>query len=318
MSEAKTYAYHEGKFVLIEDANINIMTHGFLYGTSIFEGIRGYWSEKHEEIYLFRMKEHYERLLENSKLMHLDCKYSLDELSRITVELVRRNAPRTDTYVRPTLYKAARRIGPGLQDNPSEFSMFTVPFGDYFKGAKGLKVCVSNWRRIADNVIPARGKIAGAYCNTALAKSDAVYAGFDDAIMLTQSGSVSEGSAMNLFLVKGGRLITSRSTDSILPGITRATIMEFAKAEFGVSTEVRSIDRSELYVADELFFCGTGAQVAPVIEVDRRATGNGDEGPLTRKIREYYISMCRGENQKYKHWLTPVYAFESKTVGAGA
>ena len=316
MSQPTPYAYFKGNFVPLAEANVNIMTHAFMYGTAVFEGIRGYWSEKAEEMYLFRLREHYERMSDSMKIMLLDSKYSVDELCKLTVELVRRNAPRTDTYVRPSFYKAGQRVGPGLQDNPTEFCMFAVAFGDYFHGTPGLKVQISSWRRVEDNAIPARAKIVGAYANTALAKTDAVRAGFDDCIVLAENGHVSEGSAMNLFMVKGGKLITTPTTENILEGITRSSIIEFAEAELGIQTHTRPIDRSELYTADELFFSGTGAQVTPVIEIDRRDVGNGLPGPISAKIKDTYLSICRGENPKYKKWLTPVYAGKESKVGA--
>jgi branched-chain amino acid aminotransferase len=191
--------------------------------------------------------------------------------------------------------------------------MFTVPFGDYFHGAPGLKVQVSSWRRVEDNAIPARGKIVGAYANTALAKTDAILAGFDECIVLSENGHVSEGSAMNLFMVKNGKLITTPTTENILEGITRNSIMEFAQAEFGYECIARQIDRSELYTADELFFCGTGAQIAPIIEIDKREISGGQCGEMTNKIREFYVAMCRGEHKKYSDWLTPIYGASAKS-----
>jgi branched-chain amino acid aminotransferase len=308
MSKSKSYAFFQGKFVPIEEANVSIMTHAFMYGTAVFEGIRGYWNPTHEELYLFRLKEHFERLLQSMKVMRLETKHTLNELCDLAVDLVRRNAPKEDVYLRPSAYKAGQWIGPSLLENPTDLYMFTVPFGDYFHGAPGLKVVVSNWRRVDDNAIPARCKIIGAYVNTALAKTDAQAAGFDDCIMLTEQGHVSEGSAMNIFMVRHGKLITPPATDNILEGITRASIIEFAEVELGFKTEIRAIDRSELYIADELFFSGTGAQVTPIIEVDRRTIANGHVGPVTHKIHDMYMAICRGENPNYKHWTTPVYA----------
>jgi branched-chain amino acid aminotransferase len=308
VSKTHKYAFFEGNFVPLENAKISIMNHSFMYGTSVFEGIRGYWNEAHGEMYLFRLREHFLRMKDSMKIMHLDdIKYSVDELCKISVELVKKNEPRTDTYLRPAAFKTGQRVGPSLNDNPSDICMFTVPFGDYFHGAPGLKVQVSAWRRVEDNAIPARGKIVGAYANTALAKTDAVLAGFDECIVLSENGHVSEGSAMNIFMVKNGKLITTPISENILEGITRSSIMEFAKEEFGFDTITRTVDRSELYTADELFFCGTGAQIAPIIEIDKREISGGQCGPMTGKIREFYVSMCRGEQKKYMHWLTPVY-----------
>jgi len=282
-----------------------------MYGTAIFEGIRGYWNSEQEQIYLFRMKEHFERMQQNMKLLYLESPESIEKLCGIVVELLRLNQPSTDTYIRPCAYKSATSIGPGLDDNPTDVCIFSVPFGDYFHGAGGLKCQVSSWRRLEDNAIPARAKISGSYVNAALAKTDAQRAGFDECIMLSENGQVSEGSAMNLFLVKQGQLITTPVTENILEGITRATITEFAQAEFNLFTITRPIDRTELYGADEVFFCGTGAQIAPIVEVDHRKIGDGKPGPITQKILTTYESICRGRNAKYNHWLTPVYDKQS-------
>ncbi len=301
------YAFFQGDFVPLKDARVSIMNHAFLYGTAVFEGIRAYWNDKDEQLYIFRMKEHLERMFDSMKIMYLDSKYSIDELSAIVVELLRRNAPRTDVYIRPAAYKAAERIGPSLLDNPTELAIFTVPFGDYFKGAGALRVIISNWRRVEDNAIPARGKVVGCYANTALAKSEAISLGFDDCIVLSENGHVSEGSAMNLFMVKHGQLITPSSTENILEGVTRASIMEYAEADFKIKTACRPIDRSELYTADELFFSGTGAQIAPIVEVDKRPVGTGTVGPLTKKILDRYVSISHGAVPAYSKWLIPVY-----------
>ncbi len=307
MSQPTTYAFFKGKFVPLEDANVNIMNNAFMYGTAVFEGIRGYWNERTEEMYLFRMREHFERMMDSMKIMYMEPRYSVDEFCRLTVELVKMNAPRVDTYIRPSAYKSGQKIGPSLENNPTDFYIFTVPFGDYFHGAGGLAVQISSWRRVEDNAIPARAKIVGAYANTALAKTDALMAGFDECIVLSENGHVSEGSAMNVFMVKRGVLITTPTTENILEGITRGTICEMAEAELGLKTVQRQIDRSELYTADEMFFCGTGAQIAPIISIDRRPVGTGQPGPISSKIKDLYIQVCRGDVPKYHHWLTPVY-----------
>jgi branched-chain amino acid aminotransferase len=310
----KSFAFFQGNIVPLEEANINIMNHSFMYGTAVFEGIRGYWNAEQEELYLFRLREHFERMADSAKIMYLTTKYSVDELCKITVDLVKKNAPRTDTYIRPAAYKTAHRVGPSLENNPSDICIFTVPFGDYFHGSPGLKVSVSSWRRVEDNAIPARAKIVGAYANTALAKTDALMAGFDDCIVLSENGHVSEGSAMNVFMVKNGKLITTPSTENILEGVTRSTILTMAEQEFGLQAISRQIDRSELYIADELFFCGTGAQIAPIIEVDRRPIGTGSIGPISNMVKDKYIQVCRGEIPEYHHWLTPVYARKDHSV----
>jgi branched-chain amino acid aminotransferase len=308
VEQTKQYAYFEGNYCALEDAKVSIMASGFLYGTAVFEGIRAYWNERQEELYVFRLPEHYERMLDSLKIMRMvSFKHSVKELCDLTVGLLERNAPRCDTYVRPTAYTSACRIGPSLENNPVDICMFSISFGDYFHGAQGLNVQVSSWRRVDDNAIPARAKIVGSYVNTALAKTDAVTAGFDEAIVLSENGHVSEGSAMNFFMVKRGKLITTPITENILEGITRATVMEVAEQELGLKTECRQIDRSELYTADELFFCGTGAQIAPIATVDRRIIGDGKVGPVSEKVRTLYHQICHGEMPQYSRWLTPVY-----------
>jgi branched-chain amino acid aminotransferase len=305
--EKKTYAFFEGNFVPLEDAKISIMTHAFMYGTAVFEGIRAYWNEGQQQMYLFRLREHIERMWDSMKILNLESKYSIDEFCDIIVEVMRRNEYKTDSYIRPSAYKSGLKIGVTLEDNPTAMSVLAVPFGNYFKGAQELRVVVSSWRRVEDNAIPARCKIVGAYVNTAIAKADAVRSGFDDCIVLSEDGHVSEGTGMNVFLVKRGELITPANTANILEGITRATVMELAAKELNVKTVCRDVDRSELYTADEIFYTGTAAQVTPIVEVDKRKIGDGKTGPISAAISERYVSICRGEVPEYNHWLTPIY-----------
>jgi branched-chain amino acid aminotransferase len=308
MMSSQNYAFFQDMYVPVEKANVNITTHAFMYGTAVFEGVRAYWNHELEESYLFKLKEHFVRVFESMKIMHLNCKYSVEELCGIVVELLKKNSPRTDMYIRPCIYKCGTKISPGLDHIASDICIFTTPLGDYFgDGFDGLKVQVSSWRRVEDNAIPARAKIVGAYANTALAITDAHLAGFDDCIMLSECGHVSEGSAMNLFVVKNGELATPGGADNILEGITRSTIITLATDELKLKTTCRTIDRSELYTADELFCTGTGAQVTPIIEVDRRPVGTGGTGAITAKLRDLYINTCRGKTPRYHHWLTPVF-----------
>ncbi len=300
------YVFMDGKFVPEQEAKISVKTHAFLYGTSIFEGIRGYWNPQEKQIYIFRMKEHYERMHKNAKIMHMVPEYSIDEMCGLTVELMKKNAPEGDIYIRPTLYKSECEIGPKLTGKDS-FLIFTCIIGDYIDISKGLSVCVSSWNRLDDNTIPPRGKISGAYVNTGLVKTDAMNAGFDEAIVLSKDGLVTEGSAMNVYLVENGRLITSRAVDNILVGITRNTIKEMAQEELGLEAVEKAINRTELYMADEAFFCGTGAQVSPITSIDHRTIGDGKVGPITKKLQDLYFDIVKGKVEKYKHWCTPVY-----------
>lgn len=300
------YVFMDGSYIPEEDAKISVKTHAFLYGTSIFEGIRGYWNKEEQQIYTFRMKEHYERMYKNAKIMHMKPDYSVDEMCEITIELLKKNKPEGDIYIRPTLYKSECEIGPKLTGKDS-FLIFTCIIGDYVDISRGLNICVSNWNRLEDNTIPPRGKIAGAYVNTGLIKTDALKAGFDEALVLSNEGHVTEGSAMNFYLVENNKLITSRSIDNILVGITRDTVKEIAEKDLGLEAEERAINRTELYMADEAFFCGTGAQVSPITSIDHRPVGNGNPGPVTTKIQNLYFDIVKGKVEKYKHWCTPVY-----------
>jgi len=302
------YAFFGGNIVPIEQAKVSIMTHAFNYGTGCFEGVRAYWNEAEEQLYLFRMKEHYERMHRSARILHMGIPYSVGEMGEITVELLRKEGYRQDTYIRPLAYKADELVGVRLHDLHDGFAIFAVPFGRYIENEEGARVCISSWRRIDDNAVPARAKITGAYINSALAKTEAVLSGFDEALVLTQTGHISEGSAENFFMVREGLLITPPVTSNILEGITRATIMELAREELGMETVERSIDRSEIYIAEEAFFCGTGVQIAAIVEVEHRPVGDGRIGPVVKRLRELYFSVVRGDVATYRHWCTPVYA----------
>ena len=300
------YMFMNGEYVDAKTATIPVRTHAFLYGTSVFEGIRAYYNKEDKQLYAFRVREHFERLLRSSKIMWMENPYTLEEYCSITKDLLKKNDYKTDVYIRPTLYKSSQKVGPTLTDNEDSFLIFTTPFGDYFESDKGLKLCVSNWRRTSDNAIPPRAKVSGAYANSALIKTDAHEAGFDDAVVLSESGQVTEGSAMNIFLVINGVLTTSNITDDILVGVTRNTVLELAK-ELNIPIKERAIDRTELYLADEVFCCGTGAQIVPVESIDHRVVGNGKIGKITKQISDLYFDVVRGKVEKFKDWCMPIY-----------
>ncbi len=305
-------AFFEGKFVPLSDAKISVQVHGFNYGTAIFEGIRGYYNPDEEEIYLFRLVEHYRRMLKSCKIIKIELPFNEQELADLTCELVKRNNFRRDIYIRPLAYKTACQIGTKLSPG-SDFTVFAVPMDDYIATNRALKVCISSWRRVEDNSIPPRGKICGSYVNSALAATEARDNGFDEAVVLNNDGHVAEGAAMNIFMVRDGRLITTPITANILEGITRTTLAKIAKEEINTEMEVRQIDRSELYIADELFFCGTGAQIAAIGSVDHRNVGDGNPGPITLKLQKLYSDVVRGHNKKYQDWCTPIYKTETAT-----
>jgi branched-chain amino acid aminotransferase len=300
-------AFFGGQYVPLAEAKISVMTHAFNYGTGTFEGIRGYWNAAEEQMYVFRLREHFERLHNSARVLAITLPYSVDQLSDVCLTMLRRSGLREDAYIRPIAYKAGLGIGVSMTGVPDDFVMFCQPMGNYIEVDRGIRCCVSTWRRNGDNAIPPRAKVTGAYVNAALAKHEAVVNGYDEAIMLTEQGLVSEGSAENIFLVKNRTLITPPVSDNILEGITRATLMEIAHTTLGLPTVERSIQRTELYGADEVFLCGTGAQVSPVVEIDKRPIGSGQVGPLTQALQHAYFDVVRGVSRAYAAWLTPVY-----------
>lgn len=310
------YAFFDGQFVRIEEAKVSIMTHALNYGTGCFEGIRAYWNDEEQQLYIFRVAEHYTRLHNSCRILLIDLPYTVERLGDLTVELLRREGFREDTYIRPLAYKSQEGIGVRLKGVTDSFSMFAMPFGKYIEKEEGAKACVSSWRRIYDTALPARAKCTGAYINSALCKTEAEMNGFDEAIVLTRGGSVSEGSAENFFMVRDGVLITPGVTSDILEGITRLTVMQLARDELHIPVQERTIDRTELYVCDEAFFCGTGVQIVAIASIDQRPVGTGRIGPITKQLRGMYFDIVRGKVPKYRHWCTPVYEPRAQLVPA--
>ena len=299
--------YFNGQYVPLGEARVGILTHALHYGTGVFEGIRAHWDEAAQELFILRPMEHYERWKQNCGILGIEVPRSAEELCAITEELMRRNNLRTNVYVRPLAYKSAQRIGVATDDQDA-FTIVAVPFGEYLQHTeKGLRAAVSSWRRIDDNAIPARGKICGAYANSALATDEVRRSGFDEAILLNDSGHVAEGATCNLFMVRKGKLITPVVTDNVLEGITRDSVMELARRELGLDIVERSIDRSELYVCDELFLTGTAVGVAPVVRVDHRPVKDGEVGPVARRLQDLYFAATHGHLAAYRKWLQPVY-----------
>jgi len=299
------YAYLRGRFVPVAEANVNILTNSFQYGLSAFEGIRGNWNEEQQQLYLFRVREHYER-------MHFNCKFLMtqippvDELCSITKELISRCEYKEDVYVRPLAYKSSEMIGTRLHDLDSDLCVATFPYGRHLASDK-CRAGVSSWRRLNGNVGVPAGKISGQYFNSAYAKTEAIMNGFDEAILLNEAGYVAEACTENIFLVREGRLVTPAITENILPGITRCSVIEIAKNELGLEVVERRVERNELYIAEECFLTGTAAHVNPVVEIDHRPVGDGEIGPVTRQLQVLYQDVIRGRNQAYIHWCMPVY-----------
>lgn len=297
--------YFEGAWVPMRDAKVSVMTHAFMYGTATFEGIRAYWNEEQGTLYGLKLREHVERIRQSCRILLMTDVPSVDELTGLIVETIRRNLFRQDAYVRPSFYKSTKAIGVRLHDLDNELYIVALPFGNYIDTDSGVRVMTSSWRRNADDALPARGKIVGGYVNMAFQKTEAELNGFDEAIVLTADGHVNEASAANLFVVRDGVALTPPVSDDLLEGVTRKAIIEMLANE-SIPVVERSIDRSELYVADEILLCGTGVQVSPVIEVDHRPVGSGGIGPITRLIKDRYFDAVRGRLPEYRHWLTPI------------
>ena len=306
LSELTVYA--GGEFRNYDDAKVGLLTHGLQYGTGCFEGIRGYWVPEDRDLYLVQLREHFERLAISAKILLMQMPHTVDELIEITSELCARNRFESDTYVRPCMFKSAEDVGVRLHNVAETFAIVAIPFTHYLDAAGGVAAGTSSWRRADDSAAPPRAKITGLYVNSALAKSEAIANGFDEAILLSHDGHVAEGSAENIFMVKNGVLLTPDPSQNVLEGCTRRAIIDFAKTEFGLEVVERAIDRSELYGAEEIFFTGTAVGIVHVKSVDWRDVADGRIGPVTKKLANFYDRFVHGREPKYKELLTPVYA----------
>ncbi len=304
------FAYFRGEIVPYSEARVGVLTHGLNYGTAVFGGIRAYWNEAEQQLFVFRPRDHFQRFLNSAKIMRMDSAHTPESLTELSVELLQKENYRCDLYIRPLMFKSDEIIGVKLHGLHDELSIVAFPFGRYLENETDAHVTVSSWRRVDDNTIPARGKISGAYASSALIKTDAVLAGFDEALVLTQEGHVSEGSAMNVFLAKDDTVITPPVTENILEGITRRTAIELVRKELGKPVIERPIDRTEVYLCDEIFITGTAAQITAVTRVDHRPVGTGTMGPITSHMRELYQDVVRGRLPRYRDWNTPVYTSE--------
>jgi branched-chain amino acid aminotransferase len=310
--DPKTIVYFNNQYVELQEAQVGILTHAFLYGTGVFDGIRGYWDKMQQELFLMRPMDHFLRWKMNCGILRIDVPATAAMLCDITLHLVARNEFTTNIYIRPLAYKCAERIGIYSNDQ-NAFFIVAMPYGDYLPSEGGLHAGVSSWRRVEDNAIPGRAKICGAYVNSALATDDARRCGFDEAIFLTEDGHVAEGASCNIFMVRGGKLITPSTSQNILEGITRDTVIELARRELNLDVVERPIDRSELYVSDELFFTGTAAEIGPIVRVDHRTVGVGVVGEVSSQLRRLYGDATRGRLPQYRKWLVPAY----RTSAAG-
>jgi len=310
MTVQADYVWMDGEFVNWSEAKIHVMTHALHYGTGVFEGIRAYPSDG--DLLVFRLRDHMARLFNSATVYRLTCNFTADELCDSTLELLRRNKIRASAYIRPIIFASHLDVRLDILKGSSSVAICAFPMEKYFERA-GLNVCISSWRRIDDSSTPPLAKACGNYINSILAKIEASSNGFDDAILLDRNGLVSEGSGENIFIVKSGKLATPPLTCSILPGITRETVMTVAQ-DLGIKVEERAISRAELYTSDEVFFTGTAAEIEPILTIDGRTVLDGKSGPVTGKLMDLYGRIVRGKEPRYTNWTTSVYGRPSTTI----
>lgn len=301
------YAFLGGKQVPLKDAKVGVMTHALHYGTAVFEGIRGNWNEEHGKMYVFRLREHYERLLRGCRILRINLPYTADDLCQITVDLLEKNGYRQDVYIRPLAFKGQEAVANlKLHELSDEFTLVVLPFGKYIDNDRPIRCQTSSWRRPEDAIMPTGVKITGLYTTSILAKTEAITAGYDEAVLLNWDGTVSEGSGENLFMVSNGRISTPSETDNCLLGITRDSVIQLAREQLGMEVVERRIHRSELYLADEVFLTGTAAHITPMGELDNRKVGDGETGPITKKLQDLYFATVKGNTPAYSKWCTSV------------
>ena len=296
--------WFDGQYLKWEEAKVPIFVHALHYGTAVFEGIRAYSSD--DNLYIFRLKEHMERLHKSADVYSFTTKFSVDELCNATVELIRKNGIKESCYIRPLTFVGLHGIDLNVTKNsPTHTTIIIFPFAKYFKG-DGISACVSSWRRIDDESIPTMAKASGNYLNSVLATQECRRNGYDESILLDKKGRVSEASGENLFVVRNGKLHTPQLSDSILEGITRNTAIIIAK-ELGYKIVERPISRTELYLAEEIFLTGTAAEIIAITKIDGTVVGDGKEGMITKSIRENYERIVIGKSKKFMGWLTPTW-----------
>lgn len=299
--------YFRDRLVPFAEASLSIASAPMLYGLSTYTVFPVFWDDKLGRLTMFRLEDHFQRLQNSAKILAFDgflSKWTFDKFARTMRELLIQNDVRTDALVRVTVFVDALMSGTRMQGLPHELAAFVYPTAQLLPEA-GAKLCVSSWRRTPDNAIPARAKVNGSYVNASLMKNEALLGGFDDAIALDEQGHVTESTVSNIFLVRDGRLLTPGASTDLLEGITRDTIFQLAE-DLKIKHEQRTIDRSELYLADEVFLSGSSMRVSPVISIDNRLIGNGEPGPLTKKLLATYEAAAHGQLPSRKAWLTSV------------
>ena len=305
-------AYFRGKVMPYSEVRLGLLTHALNYGTAVFGGLRAFWNEEEKELFVFRPLDHFRRFLDSARLLRMELASTPAELWLGLRDLLRQQGTRTDCYIRSLAFYGDETLGVRLHGLTPEVSIVAMPFGHFVQNDENAHACISSWQRISDNVLPARGKIAGGYVNSALAKSDAQLAGFDEALVLNDDGHVCEGSVENLFVVRGGVVVTPSVTQDILEGITRRTVIQLLREELGATVVERPIDRTEVYLSDEVFLTGTGVQIVAVTRVDNRPIGSGRMGETTKRLKPLMADVVRGRIAKHREWCAPVYREEAK------
>jgi len=309
MTDIPRFGWKNGRIVPWDECVLHIRAQGAFYGANVFEGVRAYWNAEQQELYVFKLQEHLDRLARSMKTMRLEVPVSLEEIGRGSLEVLRANELREDVHFIPVAYFG---IGVNFESfGPSDDNgvMITaIPRPQSPRLWKGASACISSWRRISDDTVPPRVKAGANYQNSRLAQTEARTNGYDAALLVNRRGTVAEGPGACLMMVRDGVLVTPPVTAGILESITRSTLLELAARELGLAVLEREVDRTELYVAEEVFLCGSGYEVLPITSVDRLEVGDGQRGPVTRRIQELYFAVARGEKPAYRQWLTPVYA----------
>ncbi|MBM7552092.1 branched-chain amino acid transaminase [Thalassobacillus pellis] len=299
------YMFDNGRFIDERATTVNVKNKGLNYGLGCFEGIRGFWNEEQQQLFVFRLEDHLNRFHHSGRVLFIPIPYRVEELAEIIKQLLIINKVKQDVYIRPICFKGTNTLRPDLNDPFNHLAIYLV-FTEY-EPKPALRTCISSWTRIGSNMIPPQVKPTAGYLNSALAIHESDMNGFDEAIFLTAEGNVCEGAAENIFIVRGDFVVTPPISDDILPGITRDTAMQIAGKELGMTVVEQSFTRVEVYEADEVFFTGTAVGIKPVVEVDRRQIGDGEPGPVTTRIQRIYDQLVRREISIYESYTFPVY-----------
>lgn len=304
---ANRLIWHKGEILNVKDAMVNVLSPTSQFGLNVFEGIPCYWNDEEKQLYAFRLSEHYDRLLRSAKLIQLDCPYTKEDFKKALVDTVKANEYDENLSVRQTLFVDG--FGSWGSEGPVEMFVAPIPRGrtsaEYNK--KGLHCCITSWRRISDENLSPRVKCGANYINSRVGQREALRNGYDTCIFLNEVGKVAEGPGSCFFMVKGDTLITPRLTDSVLESITRDTIIQLAQKEIGLKFEERTIDRTEVYLADEAFLCGSAMEITPIYSIDRYQIGDGQKGKTTHSLHVKYLEAAQGKLEDRRDWLTPIY-----------